>query len=233
MPLNRDSVDIYSRVNHSESEKRETFLIFYKDYINVPLYKKDKARYLKTLGSVETLLKDIKDINKNMLILCDSGIDREVFLTLFSKKERLTSNKYVNAAQIYDVYWDRCGRDNIHIDDSDVMYSTQEYSEDVLCVYTSDDTYVRGVGPIISSLVDSRNNRHNYRGENLITWIFYRGTEESMLNDKDFKIVLNYFRSNNDNDDFMILDLNKSGNGIVIPSGEGINKIGNTLKDIY
>lgn len=231
MSFRDESLNIYSRVSQSEEQKREAFLVYYKNYINIPLYKKDKNRYTKLIGEVELALKEIKDVNKSILVLCNKSVDKEVFLSLFSKKDKFTSNRYVNAQRIYDVFWDKCGKDNLSLRDDDIVYSTQDYNEDVLCIYISDDTYVRGVGPILNSLFDSRYSSVNYKGERKLSWVFYKGTYDSMVSDKDFKLVYNYFKSMSDTEDFIILDLN---NGINLNTT--ISKVSNnkgTLGDIY
>ena len=229
-----DNPEIYNRVSQSEEQRKEAFFVYYKNYINKPLYKADKKGYATLLGKEESMLKGLSDVNKNILVISNSNIDREVFLTLFSKKERFTSNRYVNAPQVYDVYWDKAGRDNQWLDDSEIVYSTQNYNEDVLCVYMSTDQYVRGVGPILNSLFDSRYNRINSKGERLLTWVFFRGTVENMNEDKDFKLPYNYFINMNNTGDFIILDLNKSNSGVVLPklnTNQANNS--NSLSDIY
>ena len=230
----RENQEIYSRVSQTEEQKKEAFMVYYKNYINKPAYKADKKAYASLLGKVESLLKDLKDVNKNLLIISSANIDKEVFLTLFSKKEKLTSNRYVNAPQVYDVFWGKNDNENQWIEDNEIVYSTQNYNEDVLCIYSSDDQYVRGVGPILNSLLDSRYNRFNSKGQRLLTWMFFRGTYESMVEDKDFKMPYNYFTNMNNTGDFIILDLNKSDGGLVLPKQVKNNSSNsNTLSDIY
>ena len=221
--------EIYSRVSQSEGQRKEAFMVYYKNYINIHMYKRDRETYIKTLGKVESLLKDVADVNRNILVISTNNIDREVFLTLFSKKERFTTNRYVNAPQVYDVFWDKCGKDNVRLDDDEVMYSTQNYNEDVLCISMSADQYVHGVGPILNSVIDSRRNRMNVRGESLITWMFYRGTVAEMSEDRDYKMPLNYFKSQGD--DFIIIDMNQMSGGIWTTNQTGQKET--TLGDIY
>ena len=225
-----DNKEIYDRVSQSEEQRKEAFFVYYKNYINIPKYKKDKVNYIKSIGSVESALKDIKDVDRSFLIAYNGDIDKEVFLTLFSKKDKFTSNKYTNVQRIYDVYWDKCRDDNIRLDDSEIMYSTQDYSEEVLCIYSSDDTYVRGVGPIMNSLIDSRYNRVTPKGNRLLTWIFHKGTLEDMMRDKDMSMVYNYFKSANDNSEFLMMDLNNKK--IVNNNVSASNNTGK-LGDIY
>ena len=183
------------------------FILNYEKLIDKNSLKNDRENYIKTLEYIDNILKDI-DFNTNILFVCEKNISNEVFLTGFSRLERLTTYYLCNIIQLHDIMFGNKTSDNPNLSDDDIMYSYQDIKETVLCLYIDKYMYPMQDDITAASLIVSRENRKLELNKNLLNWVFFRGNMNSLKNsDKLAKRLYQLYNSNRDNG-WLIVDLN-------------------------
>lgn len=205
------------------------FILTYKKLIDKEKLKNNKKEYLNLLSYLDKSMKDI-DFNRNILFVCDSNISNEVFLTGFSKLEKLTTYYLCNLMQLHDIMFGNRTYDNPNIVEDDIMYSYQDIKETVLCVYIDKYMYPMQDDLTLSSLIVSREARKSELNKNLINWVFFKGSISALKSsDKLAKRVYYLYESNK----WSIIDLNKLIKQYNSKLNPNSNNKKDNLNDIY
>ena len=227
--------EAYNRGSRDSKFHEKNFLLFYKKFINLNLLKKDRKGYMNILSNLEKMLSGVNFNTTNILFICDEPIDKEVFLHGFSKVEKLKTHYYCNIMKIMDIWWGNCKKDNTNISEDEIMYSEQDIKQDVFCLYIEKDMVAHNMGNTVNSIIASRNNCTNSKGDILQNWIFYKGNMNSLEESNYFGSILNMFK--NGNEDFLIVDMNNRGNAQISKGRSVVNTVGknenNNLSDVY
>ena len=205
----------------------KNFILHYKKYIDLSLVKSDEKKFYSILDKTREEILKIEDIEKNTLFICDSNISRYVFLSAFSRLPRLVTNRQMNLMNIVDIWNKNDDWRNERLENDEVFFSEQDIREDVLCLYIDKVMLTDArTGGIANTVLSTRSDKVNKRFERLITWVFFRGTEDELKNHQHLSSMYELFMS--DKDHYQIVNLNKLKN-----ITDGIPESSKSLKDIY
>lgn len=212
------------------------FLSNYKNFVDRERIRTDRDNYLKDIMSVGSLLDKIDvNLSNNILFVYKDDISDMLFLNCFANCDNVLSNIRLNSIEIADIYWGNRGHDNNRRVTDDIIISEQDIKEDVMCLYSDDFiTNWKSSNFIIPVTIETRYHKTNRKGKKLISWIFYKGTIDSMKENDSMVSVLSLFEQSEGNG-FDIIDLNNTGSSIEL-KGKPIEekpKEKTSLKDIY
>lgn len=193
-------MDKYGRVIYDKNFHTKNFILHYKNLIDVNKFKADRVSYGKRIDMLSKLLSNI-DINKNILFIGGQDIHRELFLAMLSRFETLQSYYYCSMMQLHDIFWGNRGSENTHLMDEDKMYSLQDITERVLCLYINREMIPTRNASVVGTVVTNR-----CMLPNKVNWLYFHGFTSDMLDRDGFKSIYDLFKSG---DTFTIIDLNK------------------------
>jgi hypothetical protein len=193
-------MDKYGRVIYDKNFHTKNFILHYKNLIDVNKFKADRVSYGKRIDMLSKLLSNI-DINKNILFIGGQDIHRELFLAMLSKFETLQSYYYCSMMQLHDIFWGNRGSENTHLMDEDKMYSLQDITERVLCLYINREMIPTRNASVVGTVITNR-----CMLPNKVNWLYFHGFTSDMLDRDGFKSIYDLFKSG---DTFTIIDLNK------------------------
>jgi hypothetical protein len=131
---------------------------------------------------------------------------------------------------IVDIWNHNSTHDNTRLENEEIFYSEQDIREDVLCVYINPWMLTdRRAGSIINTVVSSRTGKVNKHGSQLISWVCYSGTLDSLRNNDHLKDIYNMFSSNK----YLYQVINLRSKGLKIQSSISTGTNVNSLDDIY
>ena len=193
-------MDRYGRVIYDKNFHTKNFILHYKNLIDVDTFKSDRVAYGKRIDALSKLLSSI-DINKNILFIGGQDIHRELFLALLSRFETLQSYYYCSMMQLHDIFWGNRGSENTHLMDEDKMYSLQDITERVLCLYINREMIPTRNASVVGTVITNR-----CMLPNKVNWLYFHGFTSDMLDRDGFRSIYDLFKSG---DRFTIIDLNK------------------------
>ena len=193
-------VDKYGRVIYDKNFHTKNFILHYKNLINVDTFKSDKVAYGKRIDELAKQLSSI-DMNKNILFIGGQDIHRELFLALMSRFDTLQSYYYCSMMQLHDIFWGNRGSENTHLMDEDKMYSLQDITEKILCVYINREMIPTRNASVVGTVITNR-----CMLPNKINWLYFHGFMTDMLDRDGYKAIYDLFKSG---DSFIVVDLNK------------------------
>jgi hypothetical protein len=179
----------------------------YSSLIDIPMVKSDIDAYKKKLNAVSELGKFI-DFNKNVLIVYNGDIARELFLAGFSRLEAYKTYAFLNAYDLTNAYFHTTPIDKREDSDDDSQGSHLDYTQEVLCLtlryyeVTNKLTEEIAVSTLMSRLMGRR-----FR----LNWVFCKGTEGDLL--KQYKGVRELY----DRPGCLYYDLNRRGSLGYVP----------------
>lgn len=193
-------MDKYGRVIYDKNFHTKNFILHYKNLIDVHKFKSDRVAYGKRIDALSKVLSNV-DKDKNILFIGGHDIHRELFLSLLSQFETLQSYYYCSMMQLHDIFWGNRGSENTHLMDEDKMYSLQDITERVLCVYINREMIPTRNASVVGTVVTNR-----CMLPNKVNWLYFHGFTSDMLDRDGFKSIYDLFKSG---DNFTIIDLNK------------------------
>lgn len=193
-------MDKYGRVIYDKNFHTKNFILHYKNLIDVNKFKSDRVVYGKRIDALSKVLSNV-DKDKNILFIGGHDIHRELFLALLSQFETLQSYYYCSMMQLHDIFWGNRGSENTHLMDEDKMYSLQDITERVLCVYINREMIPTRNASVVGTVVTNR-----CMLPNKVNWLYFHGFTSDMLDRDGFKSIYDLFKSG---DTFTIIDLNK------------------------
>lgn len=194
------------RVIYDKNFHTKNFILHYKQFVNKDEFMRDKVKYGKLL---DTISKTVKvDENKSILFIGSKDIHKEIFLSLFSRYDTLQSYYYCSMMMLHDIFWGNRGSENTNILDDDKMFSLQDITQDVLCLFINREMIPTKNASVVGSVITSRCMlSHSKRN-----WIFFNGFVSDMLDREGYKSIYDLFNSN---DEFVVVDLNKEYSGLL------------------
>lgn len=220
--------DMYKRPVYDENYHVKNFLLSYKGLVNLSKLKSYPSEYLKQLNEIQEMTKKV-DFTKNSLFVCDRDIAKELFLVGFSRLSTLKTYFYCNMVELFDVWWGNRKNTNLNVDEDKVMFSDQDITQDVLCVYVSPDLYMSRGSRVVNSSIASRVAKTGKDGQNLLNWVFFCGSDADLRSD-DFYIIKRMFESKSD---FQIIHLSSNGISNVGSSSKKSSSKMNDLEEMY
>lgn len=193
-------MDRYGRVIYDKNFHTKNFILHYKNLIDVDKFKKDRVAYGKRIDTLSKQLSEI-DMSKNILFIGSHDIHRELFLSMLSRFETLQSYYYCSMMQLHDIFWGNRGSENTHLMDEDKMYSLQDITERVLCVYINREMIPTRNASVVGTVITNR-----CMLPNKVNWLYFHGFTSDMLDRDGYKSIYDLFKSG---DSFTIIDLNK------------------------
>ena len=193
-------MDRYGRVIYDKNFHTKNFILHYKNLIDVHKFKEDRVAYGKRIDVLSKLLSNV-GINKNILFIGGQDIHRELFLALLSRFETLQSYYYCSMMQLHDIFWGNRGSENTHLMDEDKMYSLQDITERVLCLYINREMIPTRNASVVGTVITNR-----CMLPNKVNWLYFHGFTSDMLDRDGFRSIYDLFKSG---DTFTIIDLNK------------------------
>lgn len=163
-------------------------------------FKADRVAYGKRIDTLSKQLSEI-DMGKNILFIGSHDIHRELFLAMLSRFETLQSYYYCSMMQLHDIFWGNRGSENTHLMDEDKMYSLQDITERVLCVYINREMIPTRNASVVGTVITNR-----CMLPNKVNWLYFHGFTSDMLDRDGYKSIYDLFKSG---DNFTIIDLNK------------------------
>ena len=103
--------------------------------------------------------------------------------------------------QLHDIFWGNRGSENTHLMDEDKMYSLQDITERVLCVYINREMIPTRNASVVGTVITNR-----CMLPNKVNWLYFHGFTSDMLDRDGYKSIYDLFKSG---DNFTIIDLNK------------------------
>ena len=194
-------MDEYGRVIYDKSFHTKNFLIHYKKLVDTDRLKEDKEAYGRLLDTLPRTLNI--DVTKNVLFVGSKDIHKELFLSMFGKCKTLKSYYLCNILNIQDIYMGNAKSDNINITDDERMWSEQDITHDVLCLYIDKTMTVMKNMNVALSLIMSRIGK----GKNKLNWVFFRGEVADMMQQNLFKQL--YYAYTHEKG-FDLIDLNST-----------------------
>ena len=193
-------MDRYGRVIYDKNFHTKNFILHYKNLIDVDKFKADRVAYGKRIDTLSKQLSEI-DMGKNILFIGSHDIHRELFLVMLSRFETLQSYYYCSMMQLHDIFWGNRGSENTHLMDEDKMYSLQDITERVLCVYINREMIPTRNASVVGTVITNR-----CMLPNKVNWLYFHGFTSDMLDRDGYKSIYDLFKSG---DSFTIIDLNK------------------------
>lgn len=193
-------MDKYGRVIYDKNFHTKNFILHYKNLIDVNKFKSDRVAYGKRIDGLSKVLSNV-DKDKNILFIGGHDIHRELFLALLSQFETLQSYYYCSMMQLHDIFWGNRGSENTHLMDDEKIYSLQDITERVLCVYINREMIPTRNASVVGTVVTNR-----CMLPNKVNWLYFHGFTSDMLDRDGFKSIYDLFKSG---DTFTIIDLNK------------------------
>lgn len=193
-------MDKYGRVIYDKNFHTKNFILHYKNLIDVHKFKSDRVAYGKRIDALSKVLSSV-DKDKNILFIGGHDIHRELFLALLSRFETLQSYYYCSMMQLHDIFWGNRGSENTHLMDEDKMYSLQDITERVLCLYINREMIPTRNASVVGTVITNR-----CMLPNKVNWLYFHGFTSDMLDRDGFKSIYDLFKSG---DNFTIIDLNK------------------------
>ena len=193
-------MDKYGRVIYDKNFHTKNFILHYKNLIDVHKFKSDRVAYGKRIDALSKVLSSV-DKDKNILFIGGHDIHRELFLALLSRFETLQSYYYCSMMQLHDIFWGNRGSENTHLMDEDKMYSLQDITERVLCVYINREMIPTRNASVVGTVITNR-----CMLPNKVNWLYFHGFTSDMLDRDGYKSIYDLFKSG---DSFTIIDLNK------------------------
>ena len=191
----------------------------YKEFVDVGLAKDNLVEYKKRLSIISKMTEKV-DFTKNVLVIYQKDIAREVFLSGFARQEEYKSYKLYNVGDLMDIFFGNRSYKSGN-DEEDVINSELDISKDVLCVTVN---YYETSGKsewrdeiMVSTIVNRGNGK--FKGKVKLNWIFSKGSKEELA--KRYPNLLNLFLEGRH--DYLLYDLNQGASAIV---GKGVNNLG-------
>ena len=142
------------RVIYDKNFHTKNFILHYKQLVNRDEFMKDKVKYGKML---DTMSKTINvDENRSILFIGSKDIHKEIFLSLFSRYDTLQSYYYCSMMMLHDIFWGNRGSENTNILDDDKMFSLQDITQDVLCLFINREMIPTKNASVVGSVITSR-----------------------------------------------------------------------------
>lgn len=196
-----------------EEAQKRNFLLYYKQFINIGKRNIDKLAYSELINSLsEKLPKSI--MSNNALIMYDAPISKEVFLVAFTKHENILPFRYMSLMDIQDFWEGNLHRDNINLDESELLYADKDLKEDVLCIFASKNMLKASfASDCLSTLMAERSEMRGRKLNKRITLVFFQGTEKDLIDQRYFGIS-SFFSSKTNG---LKIDLNLSRMNFSVP----------------
>ncbi len=186
---------IYNRKRPVENSVTINFMIKYQKLVDFSALRSDKAKYVKRLASISKVV-DKVNFNSNLLFISSRDIARDLFLVGFGKLKKLHSYYYCNLMQMYDIFFGNMRPNNPNISEDEVMYSEQNVTEDILCLFIDEEMRAfDGCEKLVTSFLVSRDCNARFNDRVAYNWVFYRGTISSLEQTGGLKRVLDLFKS--------------------------------------
>lgn len=216
-------MDKYGRVIYDKNFHTKNFILHYKNLIDVNKFKSDRVAYGKRIDALSKVLSNV-DKDKNILFIGGHDIHRELFLSLLSQFETLQSYYYCSMMQLHDIFWGNRGSENTHLMDDEKIYSLQDITERVLCVYINREMIPTRNASVVGTVVTNR-----CMLPNKVNWLYFHGFTSDMLDRDGFKSIYDLFKSG---DTFTIIDLNKDIPTIFNEDAKAIKKRKSTTNKV-
>jgi len=170
------------------------FFKFYKDLINVDMYKKDQETFNRLFLYSLNKIKGVEYLSKPTLFISDYDLSKYIALAGVSTLPKLVSHKYMTLAEVVDIWWGNSKNSNSRLEDDEVYYSEQNIQEDLLIVYTDKYQFLsKNSFEVMNLVLSSRNTRKGKNLDSQVTWVFYKGTESSMRQGEKSNELYNAF----------------------------------------
>ena len=189
------------RLDREEKVRIERFFNHYKRFVNTNM---DPEKYKKILNGVHKITDGI-DFNSNLIICYPKVIDKEVYLSGFSRLDSYKTFHYLSMGDLKGIFfsynWD--GGDADAKTPIGGVNSTNQLNNDVLCLTAN----IYESKPKSGFLVDICLEvimRRAFDNSNKLNWIFYRGSVDSLR--LYYDDLYKAFRDNSHNN-FSIVDI--------------------------
>lgn len=230
--------NIYNRVRLEKDYYVNSFMLHYKELLNLYELKNNKECYMKRIAQAGKLVEGI-DFNQNLLFICNENWSKEIFLRGMSKMPNLCSFYHCNIMELHDIFWGNRRRENVNLADDDLMYTEQDIRQDIFCLFMDVDMYSMASDRVAVSLISSRHDKSMISNKPKYNWVFFRGTYTELKTTKGYSNVLRLF-ADNKNNGYSVYDLNsksvnkKVDNITITPKPVSGNSVGaSDLSDIY
>lgn len=193
--INNNDDRIYNRKRPVENSVTINFMVKYQKLVDFSALKSDKDKYVRRLSSISKVV-DKVNFNSNLLFISSRDIARDLFLVGFGKLKKLHSYYYCNLMQMYDIFFGNMRPDNPNLAESDIMWSEQNVTEDVLCLFIDEEMHAfNHCEKMITSFLVSRDCNARFNGRVVYNWVFYRGTISSLEQNDGLRRLLDLFKS--------------------------------------
>lgn len=178
------------------------------------------------------------DFSKDTMFFYEKDISKMLYLVGFGRLDSLRTYKFYTVLDIVDIYMANSRWDNPDLSDSDIRVSEQNIREEVLCLYGDKFmTHWNKSGFMLTNTFVGREKNVSKNGKKLITWFFFKGTQQDAIQNPLVVDSLRYFESMKD-DGYQIIDFNNTGKDLNIETSHKSNnkqskESKKSLKDIY
>ncbi len=181
----------------------------YRKLVDVDYYNKDSEGYKTYLNKVYKLTSEI-DYSSNVLVIHESSIYKEVFLSGFSRLPKYVSYRYLNISDIVNISFMVPDDAYTDVNSYGGIISTSQLVENVLCLTLNcHESPNKMHATLCNETVINRTegSLRDVGPKPKYNWIFYMGNLDSLKT--QYNLVYNLFTSSNQVK-FGIYDLNKS-----------------------
>jgi hypothetical protein len=193
----------------------KTFFTWYNRLLDHAFITKSKKGYSRKLDAVGKLVQDI-DFERNLLIVCNRDIVREVFLSGFMNLETLRSFEVLNMVELMDIYMGKRAENVPSARPDERAYeSVGDLLHDVLCVTSNYFEVGFNQGkPTQEVVINSIMRRYEYVEKDpkkpiKVTWVFFLGTLYELK--VKMEELYKFFACKADNPLYAIVDLCEGG----------------------
>ena len=212
-----------------QSFLKKRFFVKYQEFVDRDRLRINPSKYVQTLNQVSKSLEGIR-FDRNVLIICNQDISREVFLCGFSRLENYKSFVFYNVEDLMDIYFDRRGHDSVSSgiqSQEEGINSVLDIRQDVLCLTMNyHETVNKKSDEVCVSSIQSRIQKSGRSINPRWTWVFSKGDMSR------YPYVYSLFRDTEDICGIHELDIMRSGS-----SSSGLNPKKSTgihgLEDLY
>ncbi len=181
---------------------------FYNHYRRFVSRSIDPKKYKVLLNNVHKMTEEI-DFNSNLIICHPKMIDREVFLSGFSRLETYKSFHYMNVGELKDIFFSY-SREN-ELPSSADYSSTNQLNNDVLCLTLNAYESKPKSGFLVDICLEVV-MRRAFSNTDKLNWLFFRGSLDILR--MDYGALFTAFKDSASHHKFFIIDL--GGNKVQI-----------------
>lgn len=161
-----------------QSILKKRFFRKYQEFLDRDLLRISPKKYIEKLNRVSTSLEGIR-FDRNVLIICNQDISREVFLCGFSKLDEYKSFKFYNVEDLMDIYFDRRGYDSVSSglqSQEEGINSCLDIRQDVLCLTMNyHETVNKKSDEVCVSTIQNRIQKSSRSVRPKWSWVFSKG----------------------------------------------------------